>query len=113
MREDDVGGSVSRRGPITRALPQAPIERQGSIAILTPAKRSALIACFRAGELHKENGAWHGPSTGAPLSGITIANLARDGLLTVTTNRRLRSAHLTVHGNKVALTLLDDGAIAK
>jgi hypothetical protein len=105
----------SRSGPIPPEPSQllAPNERQAPIAILSPAKQSALIACFKAAGLHKKGGAWHGPSGGIPLAGITIADLGRDGMLTVTTNHRIGSAQLTERGNWFARTLLQDRATPK
>jgi hypothetical protein len=91
----------------------APREPRAPIAILSPAKRNALVACFNAGELHKKGGAWHGPPGGKPVSGITTADVARDGMLTVTTNHRIGSARLTERGNWFARTLLCDGTAAK
>jgi hypothetical protein len=91
----------------------APNERQAPIAILSLAKRNALVACLSAGGLHKNDGAWHGLSGGIPLAGITVADLARDGMLTVTTNHRLGSAQLTERGNWFARTLLHHGAAVK
>src|SRR6201981_3840461 len=41
-------------GPASQDEPRAPI------AILSPAKRNALVACFNAGGLQKKDGAWHG-----------------------------------------------------
>jgi hypothetical protein len=46
-------------------------------------------------------------------SGVTIADLARDGMLTVTKTHRLGSAQLTERGNWFARTLLHDGDTAK
>src|SRR5262249_23591245 len=79
-------------GPASQDEPRAPI------AILSPAKRNALVACFNAGGLHKKDGAWHGLPGGKPVSGMTTADLARDGMLTVTTNHRFGSARLTERG---------------
>jgi len=87
----------------------APSEPRAPIAILSPAKRNALVACFNAGGLHKRDGAWHGLPGGKPVSGMTTADLARDGMLTVTTNHRIGSARLTERGNWFARTLLCDG----
>jgi hypothetical protein len=90
----------------------APREPRAPIAILSPAKRIALVACFNAGGLHKKDGAWHGPPGGKPISGITTADLARDGMLTVITNHRIGSARLTERGSWFARTLLCDGIAA-
>ena len=46
--------------PPARLLLLAPSEPRAPIAILSPAKRNALVACFNAGGLHKRDGAWHG-----------------------------------------------------
>jgi hypothetical protein len=89
----------------------APNEAPAPIAELSLAKRNALPACINAGGLYTP-GAWHGPCGGRPLSGVTIADLARDGLLTVTTSNRVGSAELTVRGHWFARTLLHDGGMA-
>ena len=94
----------------TPLLPRAPGEPRALIAILSTAKRNALVACFNASGLHKKGGAWHGPADGKPVSGVTVADLARDGMLTVTTEHRLGSARLTERGNWFARTLLRDAA---
>jgi hypothetical protein len=62
-------------GPASQDEPRAPI------AILSPAKRNALVACFNAGGLHKKDGAWHGLPGGKPVSGMTTADLARDEIV--------------------------------
>ena len=98
--------------PPARLLLLAPSEPRAPIAILSPAKRNALVACFNAGGLHKKDGAWHGPPGGKPVSGMTTADLARDGMLTVTTNHRIGSARLTERGNWFARTLLCQGTTA-
>jgi hypothetical protein len=92
---------------LTSSEPRAPI------AILSAAKRNALAACFNASGLQKKDGAWHGPPGGKPVSGVTIADLARDGMLTVTTNHRIGSARLTERGNWFARTLHCEGTDAK
>lgn len=88
----------------------APTEGQAPIAELSPSKRHALVSCFNAGGLNKKDGAWHGPQGGKPISGITTADLARDGMLTRTVQHRNGSARLTERGNWFARTLLSDGA---
>jgi hypothetical protein len=91
-------------------LPLAPSEPRALIAILSAAKRNALVACFNGSGLHKKDGAWHGLPDGKPVSGVTVADLARDGMLTLTTDHRLGSARLTERGNWFARTLLRDAA---
>ena len=93
-------------GPASQDEPRAPI------AILSRAKRNALVACFNAGGLQKKDGAWHGLPGGKPVSGMTTADLARDGMLAVTTNHRFGSARLTERGNWFARTLLCQGTTA-
>ena len=94
-------------------LPLGSDEQRALIAILSAAKRNALVACYSASGLHKRNGAWHGPPDGKPISGVTVADLARDGMLTLTTDHRLGSARLTERGNWFARTLLRDATAAK
>ncbi len=112
--QDNAVGPASQNELISpaRLLLLAPSEPRAPIAILSPAKRNALVACFNAGGLHKKDGAWHGPPDGKPVSGMTTADLARDGMLTVTTNHRFGSAQLTERGNWFARTLLCQGTTA-
>ena len=112
--QDTAVGPASQNELIspTRLLLLAPSEPLAPIAILSPAKRNALLACFNAGRLHKKDGAWHGLPGGKPVSGMTTADLARDGMLTVTTNHRFGSARLTERGNWFARTLLCQGTTA-
>ena len=91
----------------------APGERRAPIAFLTDSKRNALVVCFNSGGLEKKDGAWHGTPGGKPVSGITTADLARDGLMTVATKNRNGSARLTDRGDWFARTLLCDGAVAR
>src|SRR5215471_18682245 len=110
MLEGNTAGPASPNELISRTplLLLAPNEPPAPIANLSPAQRNALVACINTGGLYKKAGAWHGPFGGKPLSGLTIANLARDGMLTVSTNHRLGSAKLTGRGNWFARTLLHD-----
>jgi hypothetical protein len=94
-------------------VPLAPSEPRALVAILSAAKRNALIACFNGSGLHKKDGAWHGLADGKPVSGVTVADLARDGMLTLTTDHRLGSARLTERGNWFARTLLHDAIAGK
>ena len=112
--QDTAVGPASQNELISpaRLLLLAPSEPRAPIAILSPAKRNALVACFNAGGLHKKDGAWHGPPGGKPVSGMTTADLARDGMLTVATNHQFGSARLTERGNWFARTLLCQGTTA-
>src|ERR1700730_15322027 len=95
--------------------PLAPAElghRPAPIAILSPAKRAALIAFLHGdGTLHKSRGVWtaHPPTlSDSPLYRTPIADLARDGILTVTVIRKNASARLTPRGTWFAQTLAAD-----
>ena len=97
----------------TPLSPLAPSEPRALIAILSAAKRNALVTCFNASGLHKKDGAWHGAPDGKPVSGVTVADLARDGMLTLTTDRRLGSAQLTERGTWFAQTLVEDTMVRR
>src|SRR5262249_47721413 len=85
--QDTAVGPASQNELISpaRLLLLAPTEPRAPIAILSPAKRTALIACFKGGGLKKKDGAGQGPQGGKRVPGMTTADLARDGMLTVTT----------------------------
>jgi hypothetical protein len=89
--------------------PLHPGERPAPIAILSPAKRAALIAFLHGdGTLHKSRGVWCAQPAKACESriyGMTIADLAREGMLTVTVSRKAASARLTPRGEWFARTL--------
>jgi hypothetical protein len=91
-------------------LPRARSEPRALVAILSTAKRNALLACLDGSGLHKKDGAWHGRPDGKPVSGVTVADLARDGMLALSTDHRLASARLTERGNWFARTLRQDAA---
>ena len=83
-------------------------EGRAPTAILSPAKRAALIACLNGGSLHKRCGVWTAPcaSTGEkPISGVTVADLRRDGMLILTMLRGSASARLTARGDWFARTV--------
>jgi hypothetical protein len=89
-------------------LLSASAEGRAPTAILSPAKRAALIACLNSGSLHKRCGVWTAPcaSTGEkPISGATVADLGRDGMLTLTVLRGSASARLTARGDWFARTV--------
>ena len=78
------------------------------VAVLSSAKRAALIACLNGGSLHRRCGVWIVPCacTGEkPISGVTVADLGRDGMLTLTMLRGSASARLTARGNWFARTV--------
>jgi hypothetical protein len=89
----------------------APDEPRAPTANLSPAKRSALIACFNGGGLHKRDGAWTALSTTTfdkPVSGVTVADLARDGMLLLSMLHGSASARLTTRGSWFARTAVTE-----
>ena len=92
----------------TVAPPLEANEPRAPIAILTPAQRKALIVCLEAGTIHRQRGAWApaGTTTSEPrISGITVADLARDGLMAIEAVGKSRSARLTMRGSWFARTV--------
>src|SRR5262245_13747253 len=93
--------------------PLGPTEPRAQIDILSPAKREALIACLESGALHRHCGAWV-PATSdhrrGRISGVTVANLARDGMLTIEARA---TARLTARGSWFARTVADDLMISR
>jgi hypothetical protein len=84
-------------------------ERPAPIDILSPAKRAALVVfLYGDGSLHKSRGVWTAPSAIAcaeRIYGVTIADLARDGMVTLTVIGKSASARLTPRGDWFARTL--------
>jgi hypothetical protein len=101
----------SAREAIARAISARlePVERPAPIAILSAAKRAALVAFLSGdGALYKTHGVWAAQSATAGdrrIFGITVADLARDGMLTVTVIGKKASARLTPRGTWFARTL--------
>jgi hypothetical protein len=83
------------------------MERPAPIAVLSVTKRTAVIECFENSGLQKRNGYWGGTLEGRHISGVTVADLARDGLFSVITNRPHASARLTELGQYFARTLIE------
>ncbi len=91
----------------------APDELRAPIVSLSPAKRAALVACFKGGSLHKRDGVWTGlsPTTfDKPVAGVTVADLARDGMLMLSMLPGRASARLTARGSWFARTALTEMA---
>jgi hypothetical protein len=89
----------------------APDESRAPIVSLSPAKRAALVACFNGGSLHKRDGVWTGlsPTTfDKPVAGVTIADLARDGMLMLSMLPGSSSARLTARGGWFARTAVTE-----
>jgi hypothetical protein len=114
----DQAGKLASRSELDHVAPLlllAPDEPRAAIAILSPAKRAALIACFNGGgTLHKQCGVWTTPSSSSacdkPVSGITVADLGRDGMLMLSKLRGAASARLTPRGNWFARTAVTEMA---
>jgi hypothetical protein len=81
-------------------------ESQSQGWMLSPVKCAALIACIQGnGALYKRYGAWSPLPTGTSekrISGNTVADLVRDGLLTLTVIGKDITAHLTPCGDQCA-----------
>jgi len=74
-------------------------------------KRAALIACVNGGSLHRRRGVWTAPSAGVgdrPISGATVADLGRDGMLTLSVLQGSAYARLTARGSWFARTLVTE-----
>jgi hypothetical protein len=83
-------------------------ERRAPTVILSSAKRAALIACLNGGSLHRQCGVWTAPSASVgekPISGATVADLGREGMLTLSVFHGSASARLTTRGNWFARTV--------
>jgi hypothetical protein len=81
--------------------PRAPV------AVLSPTKQTAVIECFNNNGLHKRRGHWCGGPEGKHISGVTVADLARDGMFSVIKNLQYSSAQLTERGQRFARTLIE------
>jgi hypothetical protein len=86
----------------------APDEPSAPTSILTAAKRAALIVCLNGGgTFYNRRGIWGRPSPkpgDKRISGATVADLARDGMLSFNGVGRAASARLTVRGSWFART---------
>jgi hypothetical protein len=97
-------GEPSCAAPMALLTPDEP---RAPIGALSPAKRAALMACLNGGSLHRRHGAWSSPSPHVrdkPIFGVTVADLGRDGLLTLATLDGKVTARLTERGNWFART---------
>ena len=99
-----------KEATVTSALTRTPVianKRRAPVAVLSPTKRTAVIECFNNNGLHKRRGYWWGTPEGKHISGVTVADLARDGIFSVVVNLRHGSARLTERGYWFARTLLE------
>ena len=111
MLHDQIGVLVSESesNAAVPVLPSTPEEPRAPTAGLSPAKRAALIACFNGGSLHKRDGAWAAPSASTydkPVSGVTVADLGRDGMLMLSMLDGNASARLTTRGSWFVRTMM-------
>ena len=102
--------SISRSEPISAEAARllAPDEARAPTAHLSPTKRAALITCINGdGTLHKCQGVWK-PSLASgcdkPIFGVTVADLSREGMMTVIVLRKNGVARLTLRGSWFART---------
>ena len=110
MRNATQQGEIenTRTKPACELLPlRARNERRAAISLLSPAKQTALIEAFNNNGLQKQKGYWRGSPDSEPISGGTVADLSRDGMLTVTTIRQRGSAQLTERGSGFGRTLIE------
>ena len=103
-------GTVAALNERTSSLvlhPLAPDEPRAPVSILTLAQRTALVTCLNGGRLYKQRGVWT-PSLAGPcnkgIAGVTVADLSRDGMLSLTIQGRHASAQLTTRGSWFART---------
>jgi hypothetical protein len=81
-------------------------ETPAPIIGISPAQRIALVECHIAGILKKFHGSWGADGTLARIAGVTVADLARDGMLVVnSTTYRKDTARLSERGAWFARTL--------
>jgi hypothetical protein len=92
-----------------------PDELRAPIAILSSKKRAALVACLSGGgTLRKHDGVWIAASArpgDKPIAGVTVADLGREGMLTLTVLGE--SAQLTNRGSWFARTAASQSTESK
>jgi hypothetical protein len=84
--------------PSTPSPKRTTNEPREPIVLLSLAKRTALIECLNNNGLYKRMGCWCGTPEGKHISGGTVADLSRDGIFSVITNRQYGTAGLTERG---------------
>ena len=111
MREPGLQRDGENEVTVTSTLTLTPLvianKPRAPVAVLSPTKRTAVIECFNNNGLHKRKGYWCGAPEGKHISGVTVADLARDGIFFVVKNLRHSSARLTERGQWFARTLIE------
>jgi hypothetical protein len=111
MRESGLQRYGNNEATVASALTRTPLvianKRRAPVAVLSPTKRTAVIECFNNNGLHRRRGYWWGTPEGKHISGVTVADLARDGIFSVFINLRHGSARLTERGQWFARTLIE------
>jgi hypothetical protein len=111
MREPRLQRDAETEVTITSALTSSPLvmanKSRAPVAVLSPTKQTAMIECFNNDGLHKSHGHWCGGPEGKHISGVTVADLARDGMFSVIKNLQYSSARLTERGQWFARTLIE------
>ena len=101
------GNDATATSSLTRTTLVVANKRRAPIAVLSATKRVAVIECFNNNGLHKRRGYWWGTPEGKHISGVTVADLARDGIFSVAINLRHGSARLTERGEWFAQALIE------
>ena len=93
-----------------------PEERRAPVAQLSLTKLKALVICLKeGGVLYKRSGVWTSSREGLGehrIRGVTVADLSRDGLLSISVADKCSSARLTRRGSWFARTAASDLAAA-
>jgi hypothetical protein len=116
MNRNEAEHPSARSEPISRATVPllAPEEARAPTESLSPTKRAALIACLEGdGTLHKCRGVWKSPfasSGDKPIFGVTVADLSREGMMTITVSGKNAVARLTIRGSWFARTAATETA---
>jgi hypothetical protein len=111
MREQRLQRRADNDATVTSGLTGTPLvvanKKRAPIAVLSPTKRTAVIECFYNNGLHKRRGYWWGTPEGKHISGVTVADLTRDGIFSVAIYLRHGSARLTERGEWFARALIE------
>ena len=99
-------------GPGSISSESWPEERRAPVAELSLIKQKALVICLEGGGvLYKRSGVWTSSREGLGehrIRGVTVADLSRDGLLSISVADKCSSARLTLRGSWFARTTASD-----